>query len=148
MTLQLYIFFLFFLKCKWCMKCMLHGMRDDTRLLRCTTMQTNCAHQCTKGLAPSKDVRSPRPYKILDMSHSKYIIPVRAVWLHQLKINRTYNIVPAKKTNLTGTMWLTTCTLMCLEMRDNAKQVGSITMLWRCRHVSGARGLRRQRNWT
>ena len=23
---------------------------------------TNCAHQCAKGFAPSKDLRSPRPY--------------------------------------------------------------------------------------
>ncbi|GMP49599.1 hypothetical protein CsSME_00016533 [Camellia sinensis var. sinensis] len=28
-------------------------------------MQTNCAHQCAKGLAPSKDLRSPRPSEYL-----------------------------------------------------------------------------------
>ena len=58
-------------------------MRDNVRLKICMTMQANCAHQCAKGLAPSKDLRSPRPNKILDMSHSEYIIPVWFVGLQQ-----------------------------------------------------------------
>ena len=46
------------------------------------------------------------------MSHSEDTIPVRLVWLHQLQMNRTYTIVPAKKTNLTGTILLATCMTM------------------------------------
>ena len=34
---------------------------------------------------------------------------MRLVWLHQPQMNRTYNIVPVKESNLTGTILLATC---------------------------------------
>ena len=61
-------------------------------------------------------------FAILDTSHSEDTIPVRFVWLHQPPMNRTYNIVPEKKTNLTGTIWLATCMTMQMWCTRNAWQ--------------------------
>ena len=48
---------------------------------------------------------------------------MRLVWLHQPQMNRTYNIVPEKKANLTGTMLLATCMTMQKWMRNDMQYI-------------------------
>ena len=50
-------------------------------------------------------------------------IPVRLVWLHQPQMNRTYNIVPEKKANLTGTILLATCMAMQKWMLNDIQYI-------------------------
>ena len=93
-------------------------VRDNARLLICMTMQANCAHQCAEGFAPSKDLRSPRPsdtcvVRLVAPALNEPYIQYRAC--KENNLNR-YNIVSNMNSGI-------------LEMRDNAKQVGSMTML-------------------